>query len=78
MGDARKLVERNWEECCKEKGQLAEASEEGLSSKGSVVTMMTMMMMTMMICISEILLRTVIQPKCSSNYNISEHEKMCN
>ena len=36
------------EECCKEQGQLAEASEEGLGSKGAVVPMMMMMMMTMM------------------------------
>jgi len=27
------------EECCKEQGQLAEASEEGLGSKGAVVPM---------------------------------------
>ena len=33
------------EECCKEWGQLAEASEEGLGSKGAVVPMMMMMMM---------------------------------
>ena len=32
------------EECCKEKGQLAEASEEGLGSKGAVVSMMMIMM----------------------------------
>jgi hypothetical protein len=31
------------EECCKEKGQLGEASEEGLGSKWAVVPMMTMM-----------------------------------
>ena len=31
------------EECCKEEGQLAEASEEGLGSKGAVVPMMMMM-----------------------------------
>jgi len=36
------------EECCKEKGQLAEASEEGLRSKGVVVPIMMMMMMMMM------------------------------
>ena len=35
------------EECWKEQGQLAEASEEGLGSKGAVVPMM---MMTMMLC----------------------------
>ena len=35
------------EECCKEWGQLAEASEEGLGSKGAVVPMMMMMMMMM-------------------------------
>jgi len=33
------------EECCKEQGQLAEASEEGLASKGVVMPMMMMMMM---------------------------------
>jgi hypothetical protein len=32
------------EEFCKEKGQLAEASEEGLGSKWAVVPMMIMMM----------------------------------
>jgi hypothetical protein len=32
------------EECCKEEGQLAEASEEGFGSKGAVVPMMMMMM----------------------------------
>ena len=31
------------EECCQEQGQLAEASEEGLGSKGAVVPMMMMM-----------------------------------
>ena len=36
------------EECCKEQGQLAEASEEGLGSKGAVVPMMIMMMTMMM------------------------------
>ena len=36
------------EECCKEYGQLAEASEEGLGSKWAVVPMMMMMMMMMM------------------------------
>jgi hypothetical protein len=30
------------EECCKEQGQLAEASKEGLGSKWAVVPMMTM------------------------------------
>ena len=34
------------EECCKEQGQLAEASEEGLGLKGAVVPMMTMMMIS--------------------------------
>jgi hypothetical protein len=33
------------EEYCKEQGQLAEASKEGLDSKGAVVPMMMMMMM---------------------------------
>ena len=32
------------EECCKEKGPLAEASKEGLGSKRDVVPMMMMMM----------------------------------
>jgi hypothetical protein len=32
------------EEYCKEQGRLAEASEEGLGSKGAVVPMMMMMM----------------------------------
>ena len=36
------------EEWCKEYGQLAEASEEDLGSKGSVVPMVVMMMMMMM------------------------------
>jgi hypothetical protein len=31
------------EECCKEQGQLAEASKEGLGSKWAVVSMMIMM-----------------------------------
>ena len=33
------------EECCKEQGQLAEDSKEGLDSKWGVVPMMMMMMM---------------------------------
>jgi hypothetical protein len=33
------------EECCKEQGWLAEASEEGLGSNRAVVPMMMMMMM---------------------------------
>jgi hypothetical protein len=32
------------EECCKEEGQLAEASKEGLGSEWAVVPMMMMMM----------------------------------
>jgi len=40
MEDARKLGGEKLEECCKEYGQLAEASEEGLDSKGAVVLMM--------------------------------------
>ena len=36
------------EECNKEQGQLAEASEEGLGSKGAVVAIMMIMMMMMM------------------------------
>jgi hypothetical protein len=35
------------EECCKEQGQLAEASKEGLGSEWAVVPMMMMMMMMM-------------------------------
>jgi hypothetical protein len=38
------------EECCKEQGQLAEASKEGLGSEWAVVPMMMMMMMMMMHC----------------------------
>jgi len=34
------------EECCKEQGQPAMASEEGHGSKGDVVPMMMMMMMS--------------------------------
>jgi len=37
------------EEWCKEWGQLAEASEEGLDSKGAVVPMMMMMMMNVIV-----------------------------
>jgi hypothetical protein len=33
------------EECCKEQGQLAEASKEGLGSEWAVVPMMMMMIM---------------------------------
>jgi hypothetical protein len=32
------------EECCKEQGQLKEASKEGLGSKWAVVSVMMMMM----------------------------------
>jgi hypothetical protein len=35
------------EECCKEQGRLAEASEEGLGSNWAVAPMMMMMMMMM-------------------------------
>ena len=45
MEDARKLGGEKLEECCKEYGQLAEASEEDLGSKGADVPMMMMMMM---------------------------------
>jgi len=38
--DARKLGERNWRNAARNRGQLAEASEEGLGSKGAVVPMM--------------------------------------
>ena len=34
------------EECCKEQGRLAEASEEGLGSNRAVAPMMMMMMIT--------------------------------
>jgi len=34
------------EECCKEQGLLAEASEEGLGSKGAVVPMMMYLTLT--------------------------------
>ena len=34
-------------ECCKEEGQLAEASKVGLGSKRAVVPMMIMMMMVL-------------------------------
>ena len=43
MEDARKLGGEKLEECCKEQGQLAEASEEGHGSKGAVVPKMMMM-----------------------------------
>ena len=49
------------EECCKEKRQLPEASEEGLGSKGAVVPMM---MMTMIQIHCECVFRQV-QEKCS-------------
>jgi len=41
--DARKLGERNWRNAARNR-QLAEASEEGLGSKGAVVPMMMMML----------------------------------
>jgi len=52
------------EECCKEQGQLAEASEEGLGSKGAVVPMMMMMMMMMMMvtCLQFYYLAAIIIP----------------
>ena len=34
MGDARKLGGDKLQECCKEQGQLAEVSEEGLGTNG--------------------------------------------
>ena len=41
MGDAKKLGGEKLEEWCKEKGQLAEATEEGLGfKKGAVVPIM--------------------------------------
>ena len=43
MDDARKLGEKKLEECCKEQGRLAEASEEGLGSNRAVAPMMMMM-----------------------------------
>ena len=50
MEDARKVGRgggEKLEECSKEQGQLAEASEGGLGSEGAVVPMVTMMMMMM-------------------------------
>jgi len=44
-GRCQEIGGEKLEECCKEKRQLAEASEEGLGSKGAVVPMMMMMMM---------------------------------
>ena len=44
-GRCQEVGGENLEECCKEQGQLAEASEEDLGSKGAVVPMMVMMMM---------------------------------
>jgi len=49
MEDGRKLGGEKLEECCKEWRQLAEASEEGLRSKGAVVAMMMMMMMMIVV-----------------------------
>ena len=46
MGDARKFGGEKLEEWCKEYGQLAEASEEGLGfKKGAVVPIMTTMIL---------------------------------
>jgi hypothetical protein len=42
------------EECCKEQGQLAEASKEGLGSEWAVVPMMMMMMSTLYLQVSGI------------------------
>jgi hypothetical protein len=42
----RKVTENQLKECCKERGQLAEAAKEGLGSEWAVVPMMMMMMMT--------------------------------
>ena len=41
----QEVVGEKLEECCKEEGQPAEASEEGIGSKGAVVSLM-------MICIT--------------------------
>ena len=45
-GGCQEIGGEKLEECCKELGQLAEASKEGLGSKRAVVPMMMMMMMT--------------------------------
>ena len=42
-GGCQEIGGEKLKECCKEWGQLAEASEEGLGSKGAVVPMMMMM-----------------------------------
>ena len=44
VGRCQEVGGEKLEECCKEQGQLAEASEEDLGSKGAVVPMMMMIM----------------------------------
>ena len=46
-GRRQEVGKEKLEEWCKEYGQLAEASEEGLGSKGAIVPMMMMMIMIM-------------------------------
>ena len=49
-------------ECCKEQEKLAEASEEGLGSKGAVVPMvMMMMMMNQLTCITSEIVHEHVQ-----------------
>jgi len=43
-GGCQEVGGEKLEECCKEKGQLAEGSKEDLGSKRAVVPMMIMMM----------------------------------
>ena len=47
-GGCQEVGGEKLEECCKEQGQLAEASEEGLGPKGAVAPVVMMMMMMMM------------------------------
>jgi hypothetical protein len=42
------------EECCKEQGQLAEASKEGLGAKWAVVPMMMVMVMVVVVVVMNI------------------------
>jgi hypothetical protein len=46
-GRCQEAGEEKLEECCKEQGQLAETSKEGLGSEWAVVPMMMMMMNTL-------------------------------
>ena len=43
-GGCQEVGVEKLEECCKEQGQLSEASKEGLGSKRAVVPMVVMMM----------------------------------